>query len=240
MKDIKGIRDMWEKLLGLGKDRYVILLCIGLAFVLIASSLENRQQEKKNKKSNADKATSVYEEKNDLDAENTDLYDSLFGQSYAGLSGQSADDQPYGQTGQSSVTEVSMVNYGAYYQKQLEELLGKMEGVGKVSVFVSMKSSEELILERNNPYNRKTEEETSQDGQRMTTQIESDSQVVFYENANGKETPIIVKRYAPKVEGVVVLAQGADDPKVSAKITQFLVALFDISEHKIKVAKYHT
>ena len=41
----------------------------------------------------------------------------------------------------------------------------------------------------------------------------------------------------PIVEGVVVLADGADSPSVVTEINEAVQALFDISPHKIKVLK---
>lgn len=238
MKDNNHVKDIWEKILGLGKDRYIILLCIGLAFVLIAATLENGKQEKNNGKLNAQRNEKTSSELNN----GGDDEESLFSQADRwNLSGLTSENKEGGSdNGNSSVTELSMVNYEVYYQRQLENLLSKMDGIGKVSVVVNLQSSEELILERNNPYNRKTQEETAGQEQSRSTEIESDSQVVFYENESGKNTPIVVKRCAPKIGGVVVLAQGADNPGVTEKITQLLVALFDIPEHKIKVAKYRT
>lgn len=218
-------KDLLEKLLGLGKDRYVLLLCIGLLCVLISSTLEGTQ--KKQKLTGEQTEEQTEEEV----ATGSDL-DYLFGQ--RNRSGDS------GQATESSVSASTMGLYGTYYQTQIENLLSNMEGVGQVSVLLTMKSSEELVLERNNPYNRRTEEVTKDNEQSMTTEIESDSQVIFYENAQGRDSPVVVKRYAPKVEAVVVLAQGADDPSVAAKISSLLMALFDLPEHKIKVAKYRT
>lgn len=44
-----------------------------------------------------------------------------------------------------------------------------------------------------------------------------------------------IKTILPKVEGVVVIAPGADDGAVKKTITEMVQALFDIDIHKIKV-----
>ena len=45
------------------------------------------------------------------------------------------------------------------------------------------------------------------------------------------------KEMAPEVEGVVILAQGGDDPVVEQEITQAVQALFGIDTHKIRIMK---
>lgn len=205
-----------QKLMKMGKDRYVLLFLVGIMCVVIASVLET--QEKK-QSTNADGAA-----------------DERQAQAGTQSTKQGAQDRPAAD--EASVGSASMLYYSEYFETHLEEMLSKMEGVGKVCVVVTLQSSEELILERNNPYNRKTDEQTRDGEQSMTTEIQSDSQVVFYENEQGRQTPIVIRRSAPAVKGIVVLAQGADQPGVSEKITQLLMALFGIDGHKIKVAKY--
>ena len=45
------------------------------------------------------------------------------------------------------------------------------------------------------------------------------------------------KEITPQVEGVVVLAQGGDDPVVVQNITEAVQALFGIDTHKIRIMK---
>ena len=225
---MKGFEDLTGKLMKIGKDRYLLLFLIGIMFVVIASVLETAEKQKAEK-------TQVTMDRGDGGSGPMDRGD--------GGSGPGADyassEYAFGD-GQSSVESGSLLYYSAYYEQHLEKMLEKMDGVGKVCVVVSLQSSEELILEKNAPYRRQTTDETRSGEQSKTTETESDSQVVFYENSDGRQVPIVVRRCAPTVKGIVVLAQGADRPGIREKISQLLVALFGIDEHKIKVAKYST
>ena len=216
--------ELTGKLQKIGKDRYAILFLIGIMCVVIAAILDNaeKKQSVADKEMTADTAGSMGESQDSWGGQNSET-------------GRAAVF-----SGDSSVDSGSMLSYSEYFEEHLEKMLSKMEGVGKVCVVVTMQSSEEMILEKNTPYRRQTDEETKDGQQSMTTEIESDSQVVFYENSDGRQVPIVVRRCAPTVRGIVVLAQGADMPGVSEKISQLLVALFGIDEHKIKVAKYST
>ena len=45
------------------------------------------------------------------------------------------------------------------------------------------------------------------------------------------------KEILPKVEGVVVVAEGGDQPVIVKNITESIQALFGIETHKIRIGK---
>ena len=45
------------------------------------------------------------------------------------------------------------------------------------------------------------------------------------------------KELSPKVEGVIVIAEGGDDALVKQNITEAVQALFGIDTHKIRIMK---
>ena len=47
----------------------------------------------------------------------------------------------------------------------------------------------------------------------------------------------MIRQTMPKVRGVLVIAQGADDPRIVAEIKEAAMALFHLDAHKIKVMK---
>ena len=55
-------------------------------------------------------------------------------------------------------------------------------------------------------------------------------------NAKGDESPFVSEVEAPKIGGVLVLAQGMD-AAMANEITEAAMALFGIEAHKIKVMK---
>ena len=50
-------------------------------------------------------------------------------------------------------------------------------------------------------------------------------------------TPFIIKENKPQVEGVLVLAEGADDVNIKNAIIQSVSSLLDVPVHKIAVYK---
>ena len=98
--------------------------------------------------------------------------------------------------------------------------------------------SRENVVEKDRPYTLSSSEDGSESGEKNRTNQESREEVtVFEKDSGGKEQPFVAKTLAPQIEGVLVLAQGADHAVVSKNITEAVMALFGIEAHKIKVMK---
>ena len=131
----------------------------------------------------------------------------------------------------------SEFDYAASLEEQLEEALEGMEGVGRVTVMITLQASEELVVEKDEPISRTNTTETdSSGGNRVTAQYESSESTIYSTDDSGSE-PYVVKRILPRIEGVLVVAQGAGSGDINKSITEIVEALFDIEAHKIKVVK---
>lgn len=120
---------------------------------------------------------------------------------------------------------VTEEDYASMAESKLETILAQMEGAGKVKVMITLSSSSEKIVEK--------DEETSKD----ETQSTSSETTVYEETADRGQTPYVSKELTPAVEGVVVLCEGGDEPVVVQQITEAVEALFSVESHKIKVVK---
>lgn len=148
-----------------------------------------------------------------------------------------------GNTQQSSKKAQTMEGDTVYVkemEQKLERLLTNMDQVGRVKVILTLKASEEKIVEKDMPMIRSnTQEEDSQGGSRVVNNVDS-KETTVYETDSGKSAPYVVKTVSPKVEGVVVVCEGAGNGSVSKNITEVIQVLFGIEPHKIKVAKMKT
>ncbi len=54
-------------------------------------------------------------------------------------------------------------------------------------------------------------------------------------NQGNSTEPLILKTYNPKIVGILIVAEGADDNKLSYKLTKMVSSLYDISESKVNV-----
>lgn len=135
----------------------------------------------------------------------------------------------------SSVTDDT---YEALMEKRLENVLSKVDGVGKVQVMITLKSSSEKVVKSDQPYTKSTTVETdSEGGSRSVTEISQSDTTVYMEDDEGNSVPYVVKELEPEIQGVAIIAQGGDDPVIVSNITNAVEALFQVSAHKIKVMK---
>ena len=112
------------------------------------------------------------------------------------------------------------VNYKHTLETQLQDLLVNMQGAGKVQVMITLQATSQKVLEKDV----------------STSEGEIEQATVYSESDYGK-IPYVNKELYPKVEGVVVIAEGGDHPVVIKNITEAIQALFEVDTHKIKIMK---
>ncbi len=128
--------------------------------------------------------------------------------------------------------------YAAYWETRLEEALQYVDGAGKVKVLINLKESEHRIVEKDGSEEyADTEEQDAAGGNRRVGESRTEKSTIYTEDANGRNVPYVIKTVAPAVEGVVVIAQGAQTRKVQDNIIGAIQVLFDIDANKIKIVK---
>ena len=128
-------------------------------------------------------------------------------------------------------------DYVAYLEKRLTDSLSQTANVGKVKVMITLKESSELVLEKDSSTSRSaTDEKDAQGGSRSITETTSEENTVYSTDGASSE-PYVVKVYAPKIEGVLVVAEGAGSGTVNRTIADIVQALFGIDAHKVMVVK---
>ncbi len=127
--------------------------------------------------------------------------------------------------------------YAREMEQRLTQALCRVEGVGKVQVMITLKSSKELVLERETPMKQSsTEESDSQGGSRLIRQSERGDTVVYRSEGQDSE-PYVVKTLQPETEGVLVVAEGAGNASVRRTVAAIVQALFDVEAHRVSVVK---
>ena len=111
-----------------------------------------------------------------------------------------------------------------------------MEGVGETEVMITLSDSGETIVEKDQKeQENRIEESDAGGGTRTTTEQETEETTVYVENGSEKQ-PYVTKEVLPKVEGVLVVAEGGE-PRVISDISDTVMALFRVEAQKIKVVK---
>lgn len=136
--------------------------------------------------------------------------------------------------------------YLTYTEKELEGILSQMEGAGAVEVMITLEGTSEKVVEKDRERQTDSQTETdSQGGSRVTSQNSQSESTIYngkggggFSDAGGEgQSPYVTKEVAPKVEGVVVAADGGGDAVVRKNITECVQALFGIDTHKIRIVK---
>ncbi len=124
------------------------------------------------------------------------------------------------------------------YEKQLEETLALVAGVGNVKVAVTIESSGSKIVEKDIPTSSEKNTQIDESGSESTSEYtSSEESTVYEETAGGEQIPYVISEIYPQIRGVVVVAQGGDDPVIVKQIQEAVMALFHMDAHKIKVLK---
>jgi stage III sporulation protein AG len=130
------------------------------------------------------------------------------------------------------------MGYEEKMEKRLSETLAMVEGVGKVKVMVTLQNSSESVVEKDVPNTRNTTSEAdSAGGTRTSMDVEMTESTIYTTDSEGHQSPYVTKEIEPIVKGVVVVAEGGNNPVVVNAITESTEALFQIESHKIKVMK---
>ncbi len=120
-------------------------------------------------------------------------------------------------------------------EKNLENILSKIEGVGKVSVLITYSESSQIIAMYNeNSKQSSTEETDQQGGNRIIKEVDI-SKDIIYKEENGEKVPITQKVIKPRVEGAIIIAQGASNINIKTSIIQAVEAVTGVATHKVQV-----
>lgn len=110
--------------------------------------------------------------------------------------------------------------YEKLLEKKLEGILERMDGVGEVSVMITLSDDGTRIVDKDT-------KETSESIEKTT---------VIYDDEDAS-VPYVTSTDKPTVSGVLVVAQGGGSPQVNNDISNAVSALFDVPMHKIKNSK---
>lgn len=120
-------------------------------------------------------------------------------------------------------------------EARLKDILEKIVGVGTVDVLVTIDSTEEVVVERNEQESQQvTDENDRNGGRRHITSITKDGQVVLYE-VSGDQKPIVTKTINPRIRGVLIVAKGAENATVRRLIIHAVEKGVNVPVNRISV-----
>jgi len=118
---------------------------------------------------------------------------------------------------------------------KLQKMLSQVAGAGQVEVTVHLASSNYEDYAVNASTTRKTTQEKDQSGgTRLTTEnTDSDQMVLLRENQG--DVPVVRQERAASIAGVLVVAQGASDPLVKARLFEAVQVALGVEPQKVLV-----
>lgn len=128
--------------------------------------------------------------------------------------------------------EQETVRYKDDLKSELINILKKINGVGEVDVLITYSETSKLVPVYNeNSSESKTSEEDTEGGTRVIESYDSSKEVVTDESSE----PITERIIMPKIEGAIVICEGANDINVKNNVISAVEAATGLKVHKIQV-----
>lgn len=119
-------------------------------------------------------------------------------------------------------------------ERKLAEILSSIKGAGKVKVLITYDGSSRLVTAETSTINTTTRTDNS-GGSNLTVITTDETTTPVLVVIDGKTTPLILKEINPKIEGVIIVAEGADDIKVRLEILQATATALNINKNIIQI-----
>ena len=129
-------------------------------------------------------------------------------------------------------------DYEKYLEQKTAQTLGVVDGAGKVTVMITLKSTGQKVVEKDQQSTHQTTKEADSQGETRESEEKSlDKTTVYSQGTDGTQIPYVSKEKAPEVEGILVIADGGGNAVVAKNLTEAVQALFGVEAHKIKIMK---
>ena len=123
-------------------------------------------------------------------------------------------------------------------EEELEAFLSLVSGAGQVRVMISAFGGRETVFAVDTTSNRSyIFEEDAQGGTRDQRQHSTQEQTVIITDRNGIDQPLVLREIESRVAGVVIIAEGGDDPFIRDALTRAAMAVLGTEAHMIQVLR---
>ena len=126
-------------------------------------------------------------------------------------------------------------DYEDRQKNDLKNILKKIEGVGNVDIMMTFECGEKKVPAYDKSVQYSTTEENDTSGGTRVNNQNTDGSKVVMTTVDGDNEPFILTVYKPKVIGVIVVAEGAEDSKVKYDIEKAVSKVYDLTLDKVNV-----
>lgn len=124
-------------------------------------------------------------------------------------------------------------DYSEYLEKKLANTLEKIEGVGEVNVMITLENSIEKVTATNTTQISESVIENDSEGGTRKSNREDLTTQVLTRGSDG--SLLVVKEIKPSINGVIVIAKGADEPDIKETIYEAVKTVLGIKGNKVQV-----
>jgi len=114
------------------------------------------------------------------------------------------------------------------FEAELEDILGKIEGVGEVRVMLTLRVGTERLYAQDTDLTRDASGEFISDQR---------SETVLFSVSSGGQQALLLREDPPRYRGALVVCQGGNSAKVQMTVVQAVSALTGLGSDKIQVTK---
>lgn len=115
-------------------------------------------------------------------------------------------------------------------EREMEEILGVMSGVGQVKVLLTLETDGEMRLAQDTELNYRGDSAAPEDYSRR-------SEIVLVDDGSG-DAGIVTQTMKPVYRGALVVCQGGGQPEIKLAVTEAVAVLTGLSADRITVAKW--
>ncbi|MEG1952899.1 MAG: hypothetical protein RR115_01535 [Hydrogenoanaerobacterium sp.] len=128
----------------------------------------------------------------------------------------------------------------AALEKRIYDIATSIEGVGKAKVLVTLENSAEYVYANSEKKNTDvTQDFTEKEVKKLHEKGTSEKNYILVDNGKGKEA-LVKTRIEPKVKGVVIVCEGAEDILTEERLIKAVTTALAISSNQVCIAKMAT
>ena len=124
------------------------------------------------------------------------------------------------------------LEYAKTLEQRVKAIVERLDGAGECEVMITLENGTERVYAVESREN-KTE---SSDSERISSAYDSQKSILTV-SSGGNQEPIVVRKNEPRVRGVVIACEGADNDNTVLTITEAVRTLFSIPSSSICVIK---
>ena len=151
---------------------------------------------------------------------------------------QFADDSQTGQGQPQAIHNAELANqeYITQLEERLQSLISEIEGVGRNRVMVTLESGVEYVYAQEQ--RRSTDTTHSVSGEIPVggrTQESVEQRFILVDTEFGRREALVLTRIPPRVQGVIIVCEGANDPVVEQKLISVITTALGIPSTRVSV-----